>query len=108
MTIRESSVMMVNFGQVDLPKYCASRGGLHMFDCSKSALEFWDGVLETTHCEMQVLNLLSNCFDSKTLVNINHEHLLSNGVGINADNLLGCGEGIIVVSFECLINGLLL
>ena len=76
-----------------------------MFNRSKGALEFWDGVLKTTHCHVQVLNLLLNCFNCEALVDINHKHLLSNWVGIDAENLFGCGEGIIVMRFESLVDG---
>ena len=104
MTVQESSIMMAYFSKIDLPKYSTSRRGLDMFDCSKGALEFRDGVLKTTHCEVEVLNLLSDGFDSKALVDINHEHLFSNRVGINAEDLFSCSEGIIVMCFESLVD----
>ena len=104
MAIQESSIVMANFGEVNLPKYSMSGGGLDMFYHPEGALEFWDGILKMIPCEVKVLNLCSDGFDSKALVDINHEHLFSNGIGIDTEDLFSCSKSVIIMSFKSLID----
>ena len=102
--IQESSVVMADFGKVNLPKYGTSGGGLDMFYCLKGSLEFWDGVLKMTHGKVKILNLRSDGLDSKALIDVHHKHLFANGVGIDAEDLFNCSKGVVIMRFESLIN----
>ena len=61
--------MLLDVGEIDLPKYHTGRGRLNLIDSSENTLEFYGGVLETTCRYVQVLNLTAGIMNFSSQLN---------------------------------------